>query len=45
MGNMLDNQVGYLDDPAQYNVPEQQPVKSLGLWEAMAENFWDSVSS
>lgn len=45
MGNMLDNQVGYLDDPAQYNVPEQQPVKTLGFWEALAENFWDSVSS
>ena len=42
---MLDKQVGYLDDPAQYTVPEQQPVKSLGFWEAMAENFWDSVSS
>lgn len=45
IGDMLDNQVGYLNDPANFTGQPTEQAQTLGFWEAMAQNFWDSVSS
>ncbi len=45
IGGMLDNQAGYLNDPANYTTTEAPSAKPLSFWEAMMDNFWDSVSS
>lgn len=45
IGNSLDNQVGFLNEPANYTTYTEPSAKPLSFWEAMASNFWDSVSS
>lgn len=45
IGDMLDNQVGYLNEPANYTTSEEPSAQPLSFWEAMVDNFWDSVSS
>lgn len=45
MSEFLQQDVGYMSDPLNITTYNEQPVKTLGFWEALGENFMDSMTT